>query len=191
MLATISFFLLMLKYILYPTHTVFDRNAPRAWEGSTLTNGASSRKTGLYGKSRGWRPSGAWQGNMLQAGAGERPPRGCSLSWVFKNAYYVRWKWLEGCFGIRGPLSKKETVLVRAGDRWTANLVMVYGDRAGTATSPDKTVESQEGHAYVCHSFIQQTFTEHWLCTRHHTKCLGIGQGQNKAPVLIKLIILA
>lgn len=53
MLATISFFLLMLKYILYPIHTVFDRNAPRAWEGGTLTNGASSRKTGLYGKSRG------------------------------------------------------------------------------------------------------------------------------------------
>ena len=35
MLATISFFLLILKYILYLTHTVLDRNAPRAQEGST------------------------------------------------------------------------------------------------------------------------------------------------------------
>ena len=50
MLATTSFFLLILKYILYLTHTVLDRNAPRAQEGSTLTKG---RKTGLYGKSRG------------------------------------------------------------------------------------------------------------------------------------------
>ena len=71
--------LLILKYLLYPPHTALDRNAPRAQEGSTPTNGPAGRKTGLCGKSRR-RASGAWQGNMLQAGAGERPPRGCSLS---------------------------------------------------------------------------------------------------------------
>ena len=71
MLATISFFLLILKYILYLTHTVLDRNAPRAQEGSTLTNWASRQEdralwekqrmksfrglAGEHAPGRGWR----------------------------------------------------------------------------------------------------------------------------------------
>ena len=41
----------------------------------------------------------------------------------------------RGVSGIRGPLSKNETILAGFGDRCTVNLVRVCGDRAGTATS--------------------------------------------------------
>ena len=42
--------LLILKYLLYPPHTALDRNAPRAQEGSTPTNGASRQEDGALWK---------------------------------------------------------------------------------------------------------------------------------------------